>query len=89
MDVFELVLAKKAARQLDRMQRGNPNVFRQVIAGLEELQQDPYGPKTAALKGLDADRRMRVGGYRILYSVERDQLLIEVLRLGPRGDIYK
>ena len=33
--------------------------------------------------------RLRIGGWRTLYRVEKDQLIIEVVKIGPRGDIYK
>ncbi len=33
--------------------------------------------------------RLRIGGWRALYRVEKDQLIIEVVKIGPRGDIYK
>ena len=33
--------------------------------------------------------RLRIGEWRALYRVENDQLIIEVVKMGPRGDIYK
>ena len=33
--------------------------------------------------------RLRIGGWRALYRMEKDQLIIEVVKIGPRGDIYK
>lgn len=33
--------------------------------------------------------RLRIGGWRALYRMENAQLIIEVLKIGPRGDIYK
>jgi len=33
--------------------------------------------------------RMRVGTYRVLYSIEHDVLIVRVLNAGNRGDIYK
>lgn len=37
-------------------------------------------------KGLD---RLRVGDYRVIFRVERDQLIVCVIDAGGRGDIYK
>jgi mRNA interferase RelE/StbE len=33
--------------------------------------------------------RLRMGGWRALYRMENDQLIIEVVKIGPRGDIYR
>jgi mRNA interferase RelE/StbE len=33
--------------------------------------------------------RLRVGQYRVLYTREDDQLIIEVVKIRPRGDVYK
>jgi mRNA interferase RelE/StbE len=40
------------------------------------------------LKG-ESGYRLRVGQYRIIYTLYEDQLMIEVVRIKPRGDIYK
>ena len=33
--------------------------------------------------------RLRIGNWRALYHIEEDQLIIEVVKIGPRGDVYK
>ncbi|PPC89580.1 MAG: plasmid stabilization system [Methylobacter sp.] len=33
--------------------------------------------------------RLRIGGYRALYRIEEERLIIEVVAIGNRGDIYK
>ena len=36
-----------------------------------------------------AGYRLRIGTWRALYRLEEDQLIIEVVKIGPRGDVYK
>jgi len=61
-------------------------VYREIRA----LADDPWNPGTAPLKGgLKAYRKCRVGDYRIGYKVEKETILILVMRVLPRGEIYK
>jgi mRNA interferase RelE/StbE len=57
---------------------------------LLELARDPDNPAldTKALMGQMAFR-LRVGQFRIIYTRHRDQLIIEIVRVRPRGDVYK
>ena len=61
-----------------------------IVDALHEIKENPDDPN------LDVDRlkgksgyRLRVGQYRIIYTRHRVQLIIEVVKIRPRGDIYK
>jgi mRNA interferase RelE/StbE len=41
------------------------------------------------LKGYEDLYRLRVGDYRIIYTIKQDELVIAILKIGNRGDIYK
>lgn len=41
------------------------------------------------LKGSNNFYRLRVGDYRIIYTIERDRLLILILKIGDRKDVFK
>jgi mRNA interferase RelE/StbE len=61
---------------------------RRIVAAVEGLQEDP-------LKGtvLSTDwkgfRRLRVGDYRIIYAFDGAELLISVVRVGHRREVYR
>ena len=41
------------------------------------------------LRGYPGFFRLRVGDYRVIYTVENDKLIVRVINIGNRGDIYK
>ena len=58
-----------------------------ITAAIELLRDNPVPPKALKLKGREGFR-IRVGKFRIIYSVEGNRLVILVLDVGPRRDIY-
>lgn len=75
--------AAKALRKLDR-----PTAQR-LIRAIEGLADDPRPPGCIQLAGGDGELRIRVGDYRIIYDVVDEELLILVLKVGHRRQIYK
>ena len=74
-------VAVKALRKIESQDRGR---IQGVIALLGE---DPRPPGAKALQVRDG-MRVRVGNYRIIYTVHDDVLLIVVVTLGHRKDVY-
>jgi superfamily I DNA/RNA helicase/mRNA-degrading endonuclease RelE of RelBE toxin-antitoxin system len=57
-----------------------------------ELAQDPVTPRgdtIKPLKGWDNLWRYRIGGHRLIYSVDREYKVVQLLAVGPRGDVYQ
>ena len=73
--------AVRALRQIDHQDRDR---IRGVIALLGE---DPRPPGARALRGRPG-MRVRVGNYRIIYTIEDEVLLVVVVALGHRSDVY-
>jgi len=61
-----------------------------IVDKLHEIQKNPDDPtlNVDKLRG-KLGYRLRVGQYRVIYTRFEDQLVIEVVRIRPRGDIYK
>jgi len=74
--------AVKALRQIDTVDA------RRIQAVIALLGHDPRPPAARALQGRDG-LRVRVGIYRIVYSIHDDVLLVIVVTLGQRGDVYR
>lgn len=75
--------AAKALRKLDR-----PSAQR-LLQAIQGLASDPRPPGCIQLSGGDGELRIRVGDYRIIYDVVDEELLILVLRVGHRRQIYR
>ncbi|MCH7976095.1 MAG: type II toxin-antitoxin system RelE/ParE family toxin [Bacteroidetes bacterium] len=59
-----------------------------VIKRIAALADDPRPPGSVKLSGREA-YRIRQGRYRIIYTIEGVQLIIEVVKVGPRGSVYR
>ena len=64
-------------------------ILRQIDRRIRRLAGDPRPPTSVALKGVPGLRRERSGDYPILYRVEEDQLLVLVVRIRHRRDVYR
>ena len=82
---YTAVLSKKAQKALDKFSDHIADPILDAIADLEENPK-PIGYKK--LTGRDG-YRIRVGDYRIIYDVFDSELIIDIVTLGHRKDIYK
>ena len=59
-----------------------------IVSRIRALASDPRPPGCEKLTGQDR-YRIRQGAYRIVYSVEDDTLVVYVVKVGQRGDVYR
>lgn len=70
--------------------RGVPKAdVRRVLARIEALADDPRGPGCEKLVGPDDLYRVRQGVYRIVYTIHDDRVVVEVIRVGHRGEVCR
>ena len=60
-----------------------------IVSAAESLADDPFPLGCTKLSGSERSYRIRVGDYRILYDVFSGRLLIEVIKVGHRKDVYR
>lgn len=86
--MYSVELSAKAERYLERLDSVNRQ---RVGERLEQLAADPFDPGSSKpLHGqLAHARSSRIGSFRILFRVLQDRVLVIVMDIGPRGDIYK
>jgi mRNA interferase RelE/StbE len=84
--MYSITYRKSAAKALIKLPA---EVSARFVAGFQKLANgETEGLDIKKLSGR-AGFRLRVGGYRGLYRVEEEQLVIEVVAIGSRGEIYK
>lgn len=82
---YSLRIKASAAKEIAALSR---NDRERVIAAIDGLRADPQ--QGTQLKGSATGlRRIRVGNYRIIFEVQKSELVILVLRVGHRKDVYR
>lgn len=62
---------------------------RRIAAAIDELAFDPFPPGGRQLQGADDLQRIRVGDYRVVYQVEGRLLVVFIVRIAHRKDVYR
>ncbi len=75
-----------ALRQLEKLPR---QAQRRIGLKIEALRDDPFPAGCKKLAGLPDVWRVRVGDYRVVYRVHRGVLLVLVLAVGHRREVYR
>ena len=82
---YRLVIKRKAEKEI----RGLPRAIRQqVVARIQSLVDEPRPLGSEKLTGREA-YRIRSGSYRVIYTVEDDCLVVEVVRVAHRSNVYR
>jgi len=74
-----------AERELEKLSTKDRE---KVVTGIEALSHNPRPPKSEKMSALDA-YRLRIGDYRVIYSIEDQILVILVVKVAKRKDAYR
>jgi mRNA interferase RelE/StbE len=83
---YAVEIDTKAVREIRRLSRQDQ---RRIIAKAEALTDNPRPRGCVKLSGSENLWRIRVGVYRIIYEIQDEQLLVTVVRVGHRRDVYR
>lgn len=84
MSEYRIELRPAAVRALRKL---DPPARRRIQGAIALLARDPRPPASRPLRGRPG-RRVRIGDYRIIYTVHDDVLLVVVIAVGHRRDVY-
>lgn len=80
--MYRIIIKKPAKKFIDKLPK---NEKQRIVKAIEKL---PEGEDIKKLKGHDNIYRLRIGDYRILYTVDNGEFVVIVINAGNRGQIY-
>ena len=85
--MYKILYSTQAAKALLKMPR---NSAQKIQGKLEQLAKDPFAPTPNArkLQGRQG-YRLRVGDWRVIYEINKTEIVIIVLKIAPRGEVYR
>lgn len=86
MASYQIEFKPSASKELEKLPR---QMVIRVVAAIRELADNPYPSGVKKLSGFDRTFRIRVGDYRVLYDIYENRLVIEIIRIRHRKDIYR
>jgi mRNA interferase RelE/StbE len=81
-----VVLTSSAEKELKGL---SAQLNARIVPRLEALASNPRPPGCKKLKGGDKEWRIRVGDYRVVYTIDDARLLVEVTRIRHRSEVYE
>lgn len=85
--MYKLSFTKQAQKAL---LKAPTSIAQSIRQKLERLAENPYAPNPNAKKLQNREGyRLRVGDWRVIYDIQNDAVVILVLKISQRGDIYR
>ena len=82
---YRVTIASSARREIDKL---TTDIRKRIVARILSLEQEPRPIGAIKKQGEDA-YRIRVGDYRVIYSIEDTVKIVTVIKVGHRRDVYR
>ena len=83
---YSIEFLRTARKELSKLPK---DVQQRIADKIDELKINPCPPGVITLKNGDGRLRLRVGDYRVIYRIEAGRLIIIIVKIGHRRNIYK
>jgi len=83
---YRVEVKRTAAKELSKIPKHEQ---KRIAETIDRLAENLPNPETTKLKGNNPFHKIRVGNYRIIYEIQDDILLIIIVKIGHRKDIYR
>ena len=86
MEKYKVSIKRSAVKEIEAIPQKKER--QRIIRRIGQLAEDPRPPGSKKLSGNDK-YRVRHGSYRIVYSITGDELIVVVVKVGHRKDVYR
>jgi mRNA interferase RelE/StbE len=83
---YQIVISRPAAKSFEDL---TESLQKRIAAAIEALGKEPRPQGVEKLSGRKDQYRIRVGDYRIVYTIQDKLLIVLILQIGNRRDIYR
>jgi len=84
---YRLVIKRSAAKEIESIDRKKTR--QRIVKRIQELASDPRPRGCEKLSGKNPHYRIRQGQFRILYEIKDQELIVYVVRVADRRDVYQ
>ncbi|MEO6722689.1 MAG: type II toxin-antitoxin system RelE/ParE family toxin [Ferruginibacter sp.] len=81
--IYKLQIEKAALKYIKKQ---DVPTIKRLMAAIDQIAENPHIGEP--LINHAAQYKYRVGSYRILYKIVESELVISIIKVGPRGDVY-
>lgn len=85
MSPYDITFARSALKELESYDN---ELLNRIFSRIESLSEQPRPHGCIKLKGNNDLWRIRIGNYRVLYSIDDNQNIVDIISIGHRKDIY-
>ena len=85
MEPYKIRIKQSIYKDLKKVPQ---NDVKRILEAIQSLANNPRPPQSKKLSGQER-YRLRQGSYRILYSIEDEELVVYVVKVGNRADVYR
>jgi mRNA interferase RelE/StbE len=84
--LYKIEYTTAARKQLKKLPR---EISVRIIHGIEQLHENPRPESVKKLTGFKDYYRLRIGDYRVVYSIQDNILMVLIIRIAPRKNVYQ
>ena len=85
MEPYRIIVKQSVSKDLRKIPKKD---VKRILSTIQTLAENPRPPQSKKLSGQER-YRLRQGSYRILYSIEDENLVVCVVKVGNRRDVYR